>query len=271
MKIGCSGWIYPDWNISFYRKGEKDRLKYYSSIFNAVEVNSTFYSPLPRATLLKWARTMKGNSFSFSVKVPGSITHDNLIGRTGQACSDMLKFQESHLDYLSGEGLLGAVLFQLPPYFKMEHLDKLLQVISSFDHHKFTCFVEPRHRELYGNVEFSRALSGEGIGMASVDSPELELRQNMHQGNGRQYLRFHGRNREQWYRKGAGKLEKYDYLYSRNELESFVRIISPLASRGDEIFIFFNNHPSGKAPANAAQMMEMFGMRPHTANQNTLF
>lgn len=214
---------------------------------------------------------MKGKDFSFSVKVPGSITHEYMIGKTSQACIEMLKFQQSHLDYLSGEGLLSAVLFQLPPYFKMEHVDKLLQVISSFDHGKFTCFVEPRHRELYGNNEFSRALLGEGIGVASVDSPELNLQQNMYPGTGRQYLRFHGRNKEQWFRKGAGKLEKYDYLYSRNELETFARLISPLASRGDEIFIFFNNHPSGKAPANAAQMMDMFGLKPHSTNQNTLF
>ena len=269
--MGCSGWIYPDWNSAFYKKGEKDRLAYYSSIFNAVEVNSTFYSPLPGTTLAKWAKTMKGRDFLFAVKIPGSITHDNLIERTNQACCEMLKFQETHLDYLSSEGMLGPILFQLPPYFQAKHMDKLIQVISSFDHEKFTCFVEPRHRELYENREFQGELERMDVYNVSVDSPAIELKHNLHTSARKQYIRFHGRNNEQWFKKGAGKLEKYDYLYSKEELESFMRIISPLASRGDEIFIFFNNHPSGKAPINAMQLMEMLGSKPHATNQNTLF
>lgn len=214
---------------------------------------------------------MKGKNFRFAVKIPGSITHDNLIGKTGQACAEMLNFQETHLDYLSYGGMLGPVLFQLPPYFRAEHLDKLLQVISSFDHEKFACFVEPRNRELYGNLGFHRGLEREGINVVAVDSPEMELSQNIKTGSAKHYLRFHGRNSGQWFRKGSTKLEKYDYNYSRGELESFVHIISPLASRGDEIFIFFNNHPSGNAPANAIQTMGMLGFMTPPTNQNKLF
>lgn len=236
-----------------------------------MEVNSTFYSLLPKATLGKWAKTMAGNDFSFSVKVPGAITHDNLIEKTGSACTDMLKFQQTHLDLLSGNGLLGAVLFQLPPYFRLEHTHKLLQVISSFDHERFSCFVEPRHKELFGNPGFLKALSEEGINVVSIDSPDVELMQSVHEGSAKHYFRFHGRNKEQWSRKGAAKLDKYDYMYTGKEIESFVRIVSPLASRGDEIFIFFNNPPSGKAPANAIQMMDMLGFGPHPTMQKTLF
>ncbi len=248
----------------------KDRLSYYSSIFNAVEVNSTFYSPLPRTTLAKWAKTTKGRDFLFAVKIPGTVTHDNLIGKTNEACNEMLKFKETHLDYLSGEGILGPVLFQLPPYFRAEHMDKLIHVISSFDRDKFTCFVEPRHPGLYGNKEFQREIERIGAYVVAVDSPEMEIQNNMNNSSGKQYMRFHGRNREQWFKRGAGKLEKYDYLYSKEELGSFAHIISPLASKGDEIFIFFNNHPSGKAPANAMQLMGMLGSKIHTTNQNTL-
>ena len=214
---------------------------------------------------------MKGKEFSFSLKVPGSITHETLIGRTNEACSEMKKFQESHLDFLSREGIMGAVLFQLPPYFKMEHLDRLIQLIASFDRNEFTCFVEPRNPELYGNSDFNRSMGKAGVYVASVDSPEMELPSNLHQEAGRHYFRFHGRNSSQWFKKGAGKLEKYDYLYTRSELESFVRVISPLASRGDEIFIFFNNHPSGKAPANAIQAKELMGIPAHKAHQDKLF
>lgn len=271
MRIGCSGWVYQDWNLSFYRKGEKDRLRYYSSVFNSVEVNSTFYSKLPKSVIDKWIRAMHGKDFSFTLKVPGTVTHDNLTGNTSLACTEMLDFQKTHLDPLYWEGLLGAVLLQLPPSFRMENMDSLLELLSSFDHERLTCFVEPRHRELYSNGAFTKTLSREGVGVVLVDSPETELPQQLAQGSGKHYLRFHGRNREEWFRKGSGKLGKYDYLYSRGELASFARSISPLAQQGDEIFIYFNNHPSGKAPANAAQLMEMFGMRNTAPRQNKLF
>ena len=208
-----------------------------------MEVNSTFYSPLPRTTLAKWAKITKGRDLLFAVKIPGSITHDSLIERTNQACNEMLRFKETHLDYLSAEGVLGPILFQMPPYFRAEHMDKLIQVISSFDHDKFTCFVEPRHPGLYANKEFRKEIGRIGAYVVAVDSPEMEIQNNMYTSSGKQYMRFHGRNREQWFKKGAGKLEKYDDLYSKDELETFARIISPLATTGDEIFIFFNNHP----------------------------
>ena len=236
-----------------------------------MEVNSTFYSPLPGQTLTKWAKTMKGRNFQFSIKVPASITHKNLIGKTSEACSEMQNFEKTHLDFLEGEGILGAVLFQLPPFFNMEHLDKLILLLSSFEHGRFVCFVEPRNGELYHNKEFSRAISTEGAYITSVDSPEIGLEQNIHAESGKSYIRLHGRNHKQWFVKGSDKLQKYDYLYSKEELETFVKIISPLASKGDEIFIFFNNHPSGKAPANAIQIMEMLGIPPHFHQQRTLF
>ncbi len=214
---------------------------------------------------------MKGKNFTFSIKVPGSITHEKLIGDTHQACVEMQEFQKTHLDLLSREGMLGAVLFQLPPYFKIEHIDKLQQLMESLDKGKFTCFVEPRNRELYNNREFSKAITDQGMNVASVDSPEIELSNNIHATSGTHYFRLHGRNGDQWFTKKSSKLQKYDYLYSKEQLESFKRIISPLAAKGDEIFVFFNNHPSGKAPANAMQMMGLLGFKPHVSEQRTLF
>jgi uncharacterized protein YecE (DUF72 family) len=67
------------------------------------------------------------------------------------------------------------------------------------------------------------------------------------------YIRFHGRNRSKWYT-GDSK-ERYDYLYSEDELQGWLPKIRKLAGQTEKIFIFFNNHRKGQAVINARMMI----------------
>jgi uncharacterized protein YecE (DUF72 family) len=115
LRVGTSGFGYPQWKGRFYPKGAaSDRmLAYYSERFNAVELNHTFYRrPIP-ARLAAWAgQTPEG--FLFTLKAPGLITH---IKRLRGADQDVAAFAAAAQ---SLGDKLGALLFQLPPGLKFD-------------------------------------------------------------------------------------------------------------------------------------------------------
>ena len=65
------------------------------------------------------------------------------------------------------------------------------------------------------------------------------------------YIRLHGRNARAWFSRDAGRDEKYDYLYSREELRLWEEAIGEMEA--DRLFLILNNHFQGKAIANALE------------------
>ena len=73
------------------------------------------------------------------------------------------------------------------------------------------------------------------------------------------YYRFHGRNSDNWFSKDANRDARYDYLYSEEELEPWVRDIEDMEKRVEQIYVMTNNHYRGQAPVNALQMKAALG------------
>jgi len=71
------------------------------------------------------------------------------------------------------------------------------------------------------------------------------------------YIRVHGRNYHDWFRKGAGVEARYDYLYSREELKPWAERAREVASVAEETFVVTNNHYKGKAAANAVMLKSL--------------
>ncbi len=71
------------------------------------------------------------------------------------------------------------------------------------------------------------------------------------------YVRLHGRNAKDWFRPGAGRDARYDYLYAKDELGEWVKRIKDLASSSASVFVITNNHYRGQALANALQIKNM--------------
>ncbi len=116
---GSSGYSYKEWKGRFYpdKLAAAKMLGYYAEQLPTVEINNTFYR-LPKAeTLAAWAAQVPEN-FRFSVKASRKITHFKKL----VDCADELNFLLDNLGELGNK--LGAILFQLPPYLKLD-LDRL--------------------------------------------------------------------------------------------------------------------------------------------------
>ncbi len=270
--IGCSGWSYDDWVGRFYpielakKKGEW--FSYYAQFFHTTEINSTFYRPPGERQVQSWikkARDLQG--FEYSVKVPQLVTHEALVeGNLEKAIFWATTFERTCVKPLAEAGLLGGVLLQLSPYLKNEGfaLSNLKGVLDAVSHEDYNYAVEFRHRSWIeeGSKETAsevlEILKERNVANVQVDGPGLPI-SNVQTAN-HSYLRFHGRNYDIWYRaekEDDHRLDRYDYLYRKDQLESWVPRIKEVDLQVAKVRIFFNNHARAKSVRNAFLLMDM--------------
>ncbi|CAC12102.1 conserved hypothetical protein [Thermoplasma acidophilum] len=250
IHLGCSGWSYDEWEKVFYPEHTADRLSFYSMIFNTVEVDSTFYRIPPKNVARQWGKAMSGKHFLFAVKVPGDITHDAIFTDMDRSCSIFRTFEQNVLNELSTSGVLGPILFQMPPRFSVDNVERLISFMECV--HVRNAAVEVRNMTLYENRKFREAIEGLGVAMVDVDSTERRLNR-IESGLKWAYVRLHGRNPGGW------KAENpFDYRYTDAELREIASKIKSV--NYDDIFVYFNNHPHGSAPVNAMALSRMVGV-----------
>ena len=270
--IGTSGYDYPEWKGVFYPSDLKrsDFLLYYSTVFNALELNNTFYN-MPTAERINSFYERSEGRLSFSVKANRLLTHE--IGHDWKERA--AEFQSAVVPLLEKSALC-AVLFQFPEsfHYTKENRFYLADLLSSFK--DFPCVVEFRHREWVRESVFE-GLSERGAGIVFCDVPRLKNLPNMLGGGERTpfvgncaYIRLHGRNAGAWYthtkresRLNLGKngSARYRYDYSDEELREFVPIVTQAAREGKRAAVFFNNHPDGSGAKNARKFAQMCGER----------
>lgn len=246
--IGTAGYSYKDWIGPFYPEGIKSvqMLEYYASFFNFVEVNSTYYH-MPSLRLFEGMDRKTPEQFKFAVKLFGGFTHDRNIGQTE---ADQFKYS---IQPLVENGKLTCLLAQFPYSFhctvgNVKYLERLGKLFEGYEIN-----VEFRNQEWIKDKVFNM-LKEIGLGFVCVDEPEIKgLVKNVTAVTSKvAYLRLHGRNAEKWYA-GEGS-ERYDYLYSGNELLDWVNQIHEMEIGADTVIISFNNHPMGKAVQNARML-----------------
>lgn len=126
FRVGCSGWSYSGWLRNFYPAGTKpgDYLKLYSSVFNTVEIDSTFYR-IPGKSMVEGWKNATPSDFLFTAKLPREITHER---RFRDSKAILARFTES-MRILGSK--LALILIQLPPSMKREkNVDNLASFIS---------------------------------------------------------------------------------------------------------------------------------------------
>ena len=121
---GCSGYSFKEWVGEFYppKTPAKEFLSYYATQLTSVEINHTFRR-FPRLEVIETWAEKTPESFKLSFKMHQSITHRYRLKNVAQSVSDFL-------DNLIPLGpRLGVLLFQLPPFFKLdlERLETFLQ------------------------------------------------------------------------------------------------------------------------------------------------
>jgi len=250
--VGTSGFSYDDWRGFFYpqdiKKGEM--LAYYATKFRAVEVNSSYYTIPPPMTFERMAEKTP-DGFRFAVKTNKDITHS--------PDADLSVFQQfsTSVQPLVDAGKLGCVLAQYPWSFRRNetNANRLRQLRDELGH--LPLVVEFRHYTWVAE-DVVALLRDLGIGYCCVDEPRLRGLMPPVAGvtSDVGYVRFHGRNAEKWFEHEEA-WQRYDYLYSRDELEEWVPKVRRLASKASETYLFFNNHYQGKAAQNARMFADM--------------
>jgi uncharacterized protein YecE (DUF72 family) len=149
--IGCSGWSYSSWQGPFYPKGieNNDWLRYYSKVFDYVEIDSSFYR-IPNEFMVKnWYKRTPRN-FRFTAKFPKIITHDKRLRNIDE---DQLDYFFNSMSELK-EKLL-ALLIQLPPSIQIvEGLEALRNILPHLDR-DFRYAVEVRHRSWFQDLAYN--------------------------------------------------------------------------------------------------------------------
>src|SRR5438270_10182654 len=256
IRVGPAGWSYSDWEGTVYppHGSRFDALAYLSSFFDTIEINSPFYRIPPPTHSRSWIRRVGSNpDFKFTTKIFRGFTHDK-----AQLGPEDVKAFRNYLDPLRESDRLGAVLLQYPWSFKNtpESQDKLENLFRSFDGYPLA--LEVRHAS-FQNEEFLQFLNEHKVAWVNVDQPlfheSVKPADTVTGSVG--YVRLHGRNYEKWFAHEES-WERYNYLYSKEELAPWIDRIQRIAQK-KETYVITNNHFRGQAIVNAADLKEALG------------
>lgn len=266
----------------------EERLRFYAQTFNTVEVDSTFYAlPAERNAKLWAERTPAG--FLFSIKTFALMTrHPAEISRLPRNLRELLpEWQRreqrltrppdevvdlafrmfwSALRPLREAGKLGMIAFQFPPYFTADsrNFDYLASLPDRLPGASIA--IEFRHpswvREPAQRGQTMQFLRAHGLYYTSIDAPASDaLVPSFVAATGDQlYMRFHGRNRENWLKRNIPVGDRYKYLYSEKELRTRAQDLEHLDARGvRRAYVIFNNCYQNFGIMNAATMTTILG------------
>jgi uncharacterized protein YecE (DUF72 family) len=252
--LGTSGYSYDDWRGVYYpaEVARSEWLTFYSSEFEAVELNYTYYR-MPSADQLRGFAERTPDGFRFAVKAHQDITHN----RAGDP-APFAQFRAA-LVALQRTGKLGAVLLQFPSSFRV--------VDDNVDYLQL-CF--DRLPDLPLAVEFRRGewltqrtldlLREREVGFCNVDMPELRnlMPKTKLVTAPLAYVRFHGRNRAKWWRHDKA-WERYNYTYSEEELAEWIPPLREMDNSAETLFAFANNHWEGQSVSAIRQLRLLLG------------
>jgi uncharacterized protein YecE (DUF72 family) len=235
VHIGTSGWSYKAWEKDFYPVDvlQKQHFEFYSSQFDTVEINATFYR-LPSEGMVRGWRDKAPGGFVFAVKGSRFITHNKKLTNLDGALDKFLeRIEPMHQR-------IGVLLWQLPPILHKDvpRLEAFLRLLPK----SYTHAVEFRHDSWLDDEIFDllRRYCAAHVSLSSQRMPrDLTVTSNV------VYIRFHGLEG------GAG------HDYTRAELKPWAAHIRAQCRAGREVFAYFNNDVNVRAPLNAKMLSEL--------------
>jgi uncharacterized protein YecE (DUF72 family) len=288
VRVGTASWTDPEfiragWYPDEVKNDAEARLRYYADRFDMVEVNATFYALPAIATAAAWAdRTPPG--FRFHVKAHQLISgHPSEPARLPPALRDLpvrldargrirrpgRELRDAVIDALL-EGVaplgdkLGAILVQFAPYVtageaERAEVGRILRRLAPA-----RAAVEFRHRSWVSGSERARTaelLAAHDAAWVVVDAPRIDVVSALPTvievtTPALAYLRLHGRNADTW-TTGRTVAERFDYVYSAQELEEWVGPVLEMAERASEVAAVFNNNARDHALRNAADFRDI--------------
>jgi uncharacterized protein YecE (DUF72 family) len=295
LRIGTCSWADEALSKYFYPPGTPSgaRLPYYAEHFDTVEVDSTYYRlPVPEM-VERWAERTP-DDFVFHVKAFGVMTRHavkvealptdlrdeaptddkgRLERPSREFRAEIFRRFRDALEPLRSAGKLGGILMQFAPYVvpreaSIDYLEWAREQLGEDE-----MLVEFRHRSWYEDDQRAETLALlERIGATHVvvDAPKVDAKNVpptvLAVTSSMTYVRFHGRNADTWNVRGRSAAERFDYLYSEDELREWVEPLQELAGQVEQAYAVFNNNnrsPSGdggfvaQAPTNAFMLRKL--------------
>jgi uncharacterized protein YecE (DUF72 family) len=288
--VGTSSWSDPGFVEHWYPQGlaAKERLGFYAERFDAVELNSSFYAIPAISTVEGWASGTPAG-FLFDVKLhrllsrhaaqlkelPKDLRDDVETNERGRVLLDaalqdeMVRRTAEAFKPLADAGKLGAYLLQLTPAFdpRDNELDELAPVIAGLS--PVPVAVEFRRRSWASSKRFEKVLdwlSAHDAVFVSVDTPPGDHVPifppiDAVTDDALAYMRCHGRNTE-GYLHGRSVAERFDYDYSKEELEEIAERARALDTDAEQVHVMFNNNARELAPKAARGLRTILGQDP---------
>ncbi|HEX8798094.1 MAG TPA: DUF72 domain-containing protein [Terriglobales bacterium] len=256
VRVGPAGWSYPDWSGYVYpthRSKGFHEATYLAGFFDTIEINTSFYQPLRPDHAASWVDRVSANpAFLFTAKLWQRFTHDP------SASAEDERAVRAGFDVLRDAEKLGAVLLQFPFSFHCipETVSHLTSVLKRFA--DYPLVVELRHSS-WQTKETLALLSEHRAGFCNIDQPVIghSLKPSAESTSQIGYVRLHGRRYDTWFSDDptTPSHERYNYLYSLEELDPWVARIHTIQKHTRNIFVVTNNHFQGKAVVNALQLI----------------
>lgn len=256
IRVGISGWSYPEWRGGFYPKGLPPRgaLAFASRRFATIEVNATFYGQQTPDRFERWHDATPPD-FVFAVKGARRITH---FSRLADGAAGLASFLAGPLRL---RDKLGPVLWQLPSRLALDMtvIDRFLAAlprdtvaaarlagIAPLAERPLRHAIEVRH-ESFGTPEFLDLLRRHDVALVVADG--LDLPQFAESTGSFSYIRLHGTG------------PRYRGSYDEPALKRWAERIRAWADDGPrDVFVYFNNTMKGEAPVDAAALARRLGV-----------
>jgi uncharacterized protein YecE (DUF72 family) len=261
--IGPAGWSYPDWAGYVYpspRPKGFHEATYLAQFFDTIEINTSFYQPLQPEHARQWIERVSDNPrFVFTAKLWQKFTH-HVNFSTPNTRGEDERAVRAGFDVLHRAGKLGAVLLQFPFAFHRttENTRYLTALLERFA--EYPLAVEVRHAT-WQDPDTYALLREYRAALCSIDQPIIgrSLEPSDETTSPIGYIRLHGRRYDTWFSDDpqVPAHERYNYLYSAEELTPWVARIRTAAGRTTKTFVITNNHYLGKGVVNALELLSM--------------
>jgi len=240
---------------TWYPRGvstSKARLQYYAERFDTVEVDSPYYHLPDPGVTLNWAQRTPPE-FTFHVKA-----HKTMTWHEGEPNDEAFAAFRASLEPLELSGKLRGILMQYHPRFvksadalaELERVRPRLEPLVPLVEFRHRSWMEPGERD--DTLAF---LETNGLAYVSVDTPMTRasnvIARHAAATHSVAYVRFHGRNEKTWNIRAEKSSERFDWMYSEEELAEWVDKLDRLSSDADEVYALFNNNRDDFAPRSA--------------------
>jgi uncharacterized protein YecE (DUF72 family) len=230
--VGTSGYNYPEWKGSFYpqKLPAAQMLPYYAERFPTVEINNTFYRMPTEKAVGGWSAATP-ERFRLTLKAPKWITHDARLRDCALPVQRFLAVAET----LGSK--LGALLFQLPPFFKKDLavFDAFLETLPAH----LTATFEFRNASWFDDAVYER-LKAKDLALCIADSEKLSTPVELTAGYAYFRLRDEG--------------------YTPADIARWADVIRERAAACREVFVYFKHEEEGKGPEFARRLIDLLGI-----------